>query len=401
MLLRKPAALIATACVTLTVAGCGPDKIEASGADTDADGACVLRVGTAGPLSGPAADFGLSLQGTADLAASEVNAQGGLQVGGQRCRVEIDAYDTGYTSAGAANAAGDFISKGIRFVIGPMGATEVTGMKPLAGRNDMLLVANGFGRDALGPRYPLVFHVAPGPSVWAGPIIAEARKHFAFSRATIVATNDQSGSDIADVNQIRFSQAGIPVSRESYQRDTQDFAPTVARILATNPDLVDFASSPAADAGTMMKQLRQAGYRGIFCRLGGESTAEIARVAGGYGVMKDFFYYSMVDLTQPKMKALSARYQAFAGSPATSLTLGWLPAARALFRAITAAGTTSDTKAVAARLRLDPLADPDLGRGVWTGQQEFGSNQEMSFPFYMGYVQNGQQQPLVRLEANT
>ena len=37
--------------------------------------------------------------------------------------------------------------------------------------NDMLLVANGFGRDALQPRYPLVFHVAPGPSVWAAPII--------------------------------------------------------------------------------------------------------------------------------------------------------------------------------------------------------------------------------------
>jgi branched-chain amino acid transport system substrate-binding protein len=260
-------------------------------------------------------------------------------------------------------------------------------------------VANGFGRDALQPQYPLVFHVAPGPSVWAAPIIAEARNHFSFSNVTIVATSDQSGSDIADVNEIRFTQAGLPASRESYQRGTQDFAPIVSRILGHDPDLVDLASTPAADAGTMVKQLRQAGYTGTFCRLGGESTAEIARVAGGNDVLGNFFYYSMVDLSDPGMQQLSVEYEQIAGRPATSLTLGWLPAARALLRAISAAGSTTDTQAVAARLRQDPLEDPDLGRGVWTGQQEFGVDQEMSFPFYMGYIRDGQPQPLVRLEA--
>jgi branched-chain amino acid transport system substrate-binding protein len=101
------------------------------------------------------------------------------------------------------------------------------------------------------------------------------------------------------------------------------------------------------------------------------------------------------------MKALSATYQQEAGRPATSLTLGWMPGARALFRAITAAGTITDTKAVAAQLRTDALDDPDLGQGVWTGQEEFGVQQEMSFPFYMGSIKNGQVQPLVRLEASS
>lgn len=398
MRVPRSAAAWMVCCMALALAGCGADKVEAGGT-TDENGACMLTIGTLGPLAGPAADFGLSMKGTADLAAAEVNQQGGLRVGERNCHVRVSPYDTGYTSAGAANGAGEFIGQGIRFVIGPMGATEVTGMKPLAGRNDMLLVANGFGRDALQPQYPLVFHVAPGPSVWAAPIIAEARKHFSFNNVTVVATSDQSGSDIADVNEIRFTQAGLPVSRESYQRGTQDFAPIVSRILGHDPDLVDLASTPAADAGTMVKQLRQAGYTGTFCRLGGESTAEIARVAGGNDVLGNFFYYSMVDLSDPRMQQLSAEYEQIAGRPATSLTLGWLPAARALLRAISAAGTTTDTQAVAARLRQDPLEDPDLGRGVWTGQQEFGVDQEMSFPFYMGYIRDGQPQPLVRLEA--
>jgi branched-chain amino acid transport system substrate-binding protein len=395
----RPAVVGAAACLALALTGCGADRIETAAA-AEEGGPCVVEIGTLGPLSGPAADFGLSMKGTADLAAEEVNQAGGLRVGDRTCTVTVHPYDTGYTSAGAANAAGDFVSQGIRFVIGPLGATEVTGMKPLAGRNDMLLVANGFGRDALEPKYPLVFHVAPGPSVWAGPIIAEARKRFDIRNVTVVATNDQSGSDIADVNAIRFREAGLPVTQESYQRGTQDFAPLVSRILSTQPDLVDVASSPAGDAGTMIKQLRQAGYQGAFCRLGGESTAEIARVAGGYEVLGDFFFYSMVDLDDPAMKELSARYELFAGRQATSLTLGWMPGARALLRAISAAGTITDTKAVAEKLRADPLDDPALGHGVWTGMEEFGIQQEMSFPFYAGFVQDGQMQPLVRLEVS-
>jgi branched-chain amino acid transport system substrate-binding protein len=67
-------------CMALALAGCGADKVEAAGT-TGESGACVLTIGTLGPLSGPAADFGLSMKGTADLAAAEVNQQGGLRVG--------------------------------------------------------------------------------------------------------------------------------------------------------------------------------------------------------------------------------------------------------------------------------------------------------------------------------
>lgn len=382
-----------------TLAACGGDA-GTSTATGAATGPCTLKLGTLGPLTGPAADFGLSLQGTTKFVAAEANNAGGLKVGGRTCKVEVVSYDTGYTSAGAASGATDFASKGIKFVIGPLGATELTGMKPVAARQGMLLDANGFGRDALAKEFPLVFHLGPGPFVWSAPIIREAKKQFGFSTAAVIAPNDQSGDDIAIINEEKFKQEGVTVTRDSYQRGTQDFAPIVARLMRGNPDVVDFASSPAGDVGTMIKQLRQAGFKGTFARLGGESTAEILRVAGADNV-KNMFYYAPVDHSKPAIAQLEADYEKATGQKPTGIAIGWIPGARALLRAITKAGTIDDTTKVAAALREDTLVDPALGQGVWTGQQQFGMNQEMSWPFNIGIIKDGKDPVFKQLEADS
>lgn len=399
---RRTAAVIAATGLVTVLAACGEDA--STGGNDTASGAggggdCTLEVGTLGPLTGPAADFGLSMEGAAKFVANEVNEAGGLEVGDKTCQVEIASYDTGYTSAGAANGATEFASKGIKFVIGPLGATELTGMKPVAARHDMLLNANGFGRDALEEKYPLVFHLGPGPFVWAGPIIREAKEEFGFTSAAVIAPNDQSGDDIAIINEEKFKEEGVEVVRDSYQRGTQDFAPIVARLMRGNPDVIDFASSPAGDVGTMINQLRQAGYEGIFARLGGESTAEIQRVAGDN--IRNMFYYAPVDHSKPEIMELAAEYEEVTGQKATGILMGWIPGGRALMRAITEAGTIDDTAAVAEQLREDDLKDPSLGQGVWTGDEQFGVNQEMSWPFNIGIIKDGAEPVFKELEADS
>jgi branched-chain amino acid transport system substrate-binding protein len=396
---RKSWTLFMAAALALTpaLAACGADA-QRNAASGDG-GECVLTLGTLGPLTGPAADFGLSMEAATEFVAWEANQDGGLKVGDETCKVEVSSYDTGYTSAGAATAATEFASQGIKFVVGPLGATELTGMKPVAARHDMLLDANGFGREALEEKYPLVFHLGPGPFVWAGPIIRAAQDEFDFQTAKVIATNDESGDDIAIINEQEFKAAGIDVTRESYQRGNQDFAPIVTRLLRGNPDVIDFASSPAGDVGTMMKQLRQAGYEGVFARLGGESTAEIVRVAGEENV-QDFFYWAPVDHEAPGIVELKPDFKKATGMEATGIALGWIPGARTLLESITEAGTIDDTEAVAEAMRQNDLEDPLLGQGVWTGEEQFGVNQEMSWPFHMGLIKNGSEPTFTELQAD-
>jgi branched-chain amino acid transport system substrate-binding protein len=236
--------------------------------------------------------------------------------------------------------------------------------------------------------------------VWAGPIIAAAQKEFGFKTAKVIAPNDQSGDDIAIVNELKFKEQGIDVTRDAYQRGTQDFAPVVSRLLRGNPGVIDFASSPAGDVGTMIKQLRQAGYMGVFARLGGDSTAEITKVAG-LDNMQNFFFYAPVNFEASEILAILPEFKKATGMDATGISLGWIPGARSLLEAIAKAGTIDDTAAVAQALRTNDLKGPLLGQGVWTGEKEFGVNQEMSWPFNMGLIKNGQKPTFVELSAES
>jgi branched-chain amino acid transport system substrate-binding protein len=70
-------------------------------------------------------------------------------------------------------------------------------------------------------------------------------------------------------------------------------------------------------------------------------------------------------------------------------------------KAITKAGTADDTEKVAAALRSMPAEDPNLGKGLWVGQEIYKINQELSFPFSIGLIVNGKMQPYLRMEAAT
>src|ERR1700712_4295742 len=99
---------------------------------------CEVKIGAMGPMSGGAAQWGLSMEGAATLAAAEANAAGGLQVGAQKCKVTVVSYDSKYTADGAAAGSNALASQDIHFIIGPVGSPEATGIKPVAARNGQI-----------------------------------------------------------------------------------------------------------------------------------------------------------------------------------------------------------------------------------------------------------------------
>jgi branched-chain amino acid transport system substrate-binding protein len=364
--------------------------------------ACEVKLGALGPMSGPAAQWGLAMLGAAELAAAEANARGGLTVGNQRCNVSVVSYDTRYTAEGAAAGINNLASQGVRFVIGPVGSPEVTGAKPVATRHNLLMFANSYAKNAIGLQWPLVFHLGPGPSEWAPPIARIAQQQFGMRSIAIVAPNDQGGTDIASVDAEVYRRLGITATEEYYQRGTTNFAPIVTRLLASRPDAVDTASSPPGDAGLIVRQLRQAGFTGPIGRLGGPGTDEIIRVAGGIDVLRNFYWYEVAPTEDPRVRTISDEYKRLLGRDApenTNLWL-WVVGARMTLRAIERAGTANDTRRVAAALRELPVEDPNLGRGTWTGQAFFGINQELSLPFGMGMILDGRMVGVRRIDVS-
>jgi branched-chain amino acid transport system substrate-binding protein len=58
----------------------------------------------------------------------------------------------------------------------------------------------------------------------------------------------------------------------------------------------------------------------------------------------------------------------------------------------------TDVEKIAAAIRTTPVDDPNLGKGEWTGQKQFGINQELTFPVGMGLIVNGKELGIQRIE---
>jgi branched-chain amino acid transport system substrate-binding protein len=362
--------------------------------------ACEMKLGAMGPMSGGAAQWGLAMNSAAELAAAEVNQEGGVKIGGKTCKVVVVPYDSKYTADGAAAGSNAFAAQDIHLIIGPVGSPEATGIKPVAARNEQVAWNAAYAKNALEPKYPLMFHISPGPGIWADAVIKKAKTVFPMKTVALIAPNDQGGTDIADVDADAYKANDVTATKEYYQRGTTNFAPIVTRVLASNPDVVDTASSPPGDAGVIIKQLRLAGFNGPVGRLGGPGTDEILRVAGGIDVVKNFYWFETIPTEDPKIREIDAEYKKLLGKDPVGGTSFWadLPAARLTLKAVSAAGT-DDAKAVAAALRKLPVDDPNIGKGYWTGQKQYGIAQELSFPIGIGIIKDGKNQGVARQDA--
>jgi branched-chain amino acid transport system substrate-binding protein len=146
---------------TKTMAAAALAVVTSAGAHAQS---CEIKIGAMGPMSGGAAQWGLAMAGAAELAAAEVNADGGIQIGGKKCKVTVVSYDSKYTADGAAAGSNALASQGIKLIIGPVGSPEATGIKPVAARNEQLAWNAAYAKNSLEPKFPLMFHVAPGSS---------------------------------------------------------------------------------------------------------------------------------------------------------------------------------------------------------------------------------------------
>lgn len=358
------------------------------------------KIGVVAAQSGPAAQWGIAARKATEFVVAEANRDQIFKIDGKPVKLTVVSIDGKYSVEGSAAGANTLASQGIKIIIGGAGSPEVTGMKPIAARNNMLLMVSSYAKNAIGPQWPLVFHNSPGPSAWADPIIKFAKEKFKFASVIIVAPNDQGGTDIASVNAEAFKANDVTATVEYYQRGTTNFAPIVTRIMNANPGSVDLASSPPGDAGTLVKQLRQAGFKGAIGRLGGPGYSEISRIAGGDAVLKNFYWFEPIVIDDNTRK-LDMDYKTLMGEerPENNLFYQWVISARMVVRAAAEAGSVTDTAKIAQILRKMPASDHQIGQGHWVGQKFFGINQELSFPFGVGMVADGVVQPVKSMPA--
>src|SRR5437660_4776261 len=269
-------ASIATIAVVALVAAAGT-RTPSSAEDK------TLTIGVLGPLSGGAASYGVELVRGAEMRADEINKAGGLKVGADTYRIKLVSYDHKALAADAATAANKLVFQDkVKYIIGNAVGATCNAVQTVTEPEKVLFSFVCWGTNNLGPDKPHSFRAMLSQWEVAEPFYRWVKeKHPAVKRVALISPNDTSGKDTNTAVVKALKGLAFEVAAdEYYERGTKDFYPVLTKILAQKPDMIDVAAAPPGEAGLILKQAMELGFKGAKSWTAGIDHFTIISVAG-------------------------------------------------------------------------------------------------------------------------
>jgi branched-chain amino acid transport system substrate-binding protein len=222
-----------------------------------------VKIGFLAPLTGEVAAWGLPGLYGVQMWAEQVNAAGGINIGGDPYQVEIVSYDDEYAPEKARAGASKLIHEdGVKFIM-MLGGDPWPAVQPLANQAEML-VSTLLPSD-LSPDTPYLIapcEVHPIYNVTGVEWLAENKPE--LKKAVICAQDDALGRPSVATYLSAFDAGGIEMVADPlfFDISTTDFAPVMTSLLANNPDILCLDTCYADFVHPLCEQAYQQGYKG-------------------------------------------------------------------------------------------------------------------------------------------
>ena len=229
-----------------------------------------LDIGIVTPLTGPIANLGTSIQNAALMAIEDQNEQGGITIGGQKYVLDPIIRDSKADVVVAKSLAEELVyDKKVKVIIGPC-IGDAVGAQAVTERNKIISFMLGpIGPSMSGPNKPYTFFFAAPTPAQFNTGAAYIHKFYPNAKTVVTIIPDLPHAPVTlDAVQMICKLYGLNwLSAEKFPITTKDFMPFITRALAKNPDIID-TSNTGGDMGALaallIKQLREAGYKGII-----------------------------------------------------------------------------------------------------------------------------------------
>jgi len=280
-----------------------------------ADG--TLKIGVLGVMSGPAASWGLTNRYCAEATANMYNAKGGVDIGGEKYKIEIvavdDKNDPKLTVSGAERLTQQ---EGIKYIIGPNVDTTAASVRPVAEHNGALYFPYAFSKELYtAPASNAVLGMIA--SYQAGPIIYKyLMDKKGVKSAAFVARNESDPLNQRNEGVEAAKKLGLTVlsAEDTYEPGTTDFYPVMSKVVGSNPDLIVLSGVAPADAPLLIRTARELGFKGT---LSTETAQDAKVIKEGAGDAADGFISvggaSTPEIRSAYMEDFAKRYAKVAG----------------------------------------------------------------------------------------
>jgi branched-chain amino acid transport system substrate-binding protein len=352
-----------------------------------------LTIGLLGPLSGGAASYGVELMRGAELRVEEINKAGGLKVGADAYRIKLVSYDHKAQAADTATATNKLIFQDkVKYIIGNAVGATCNAAQTITEPNKVMFAFVCWGTNNLAPEKPYSFRSMLSQWELTEPFYRWVKEnHPKIKRVAAISPNDTSGKDTNTAVVKALKALGFEVAAdEYYERGTKDFYPVLTKILAQKPDMIDVAAAPPGEAGLILKQAMELGFKGAKGWTAGINPFTIISVAGreaAEGVWSPANINVKGDHVSAAVRKFGETYEKRYGEVPGAIAVANYAAFDVFTQAMQKAGSV-DTDKVLAVLTKEQF------QTVWGplaigGKETYGIDRQFLYPLVISEVRQG------------
>ena len=261
----------------LMVSGCGESEESAT---ENGEAVRVVKIGQAGPLTGPIAHLGKDNENGVRLAIEEANAAG-LVIGGQKIRFELVSEDDEGNPQKGTVVAQKIVDAGVAGIIGHLNSgTTIPASKIYNDAGIAQISPSATNVDYTNQGYKTAFRVMANDAQQGVVLGNFAVNSLSAGRIAVIDDRSAYGKGLADQFELAAKAAGADiVTREFTDLTKTDFTAILTRIKGMEVDLV-FCGCLDSQTGPMMKQFKNLGLNAIFLSGDGSQTKQFLTLAG-------------------------------------------------------------------------------------------------------------------------
>ncbi len=235
-----------------------------------------VKVGIMIPTTGGTATDGKDMESAIKLAVDEINASGGLL--GKT--IVTETGDDACDPQQAVAAASKLISAGVVGVVGGYCSSATLPTLALYGEAKVPFVITASNSTALVGANPGIGFMINSTGDAQADTAVGLFESIGVKSIAIVHMGEAYSEDLAKISRSKWEAKGHKVvAYEVVNKGEQDFSSLVTTLKSKSPDAI-FWTAYYAEGSLLVKQLRQAGYRGKIAIGDGSNSPKFIEIAG-------------------------------------------------------------------------------------------------------------------------
>ena len=269
----------------------------------------VVKIGFAGPLTGPISHVGKDEQFGAQLALDDANAKG-VTLAGQKVKFELMSEDDQADPRTATTVAQRLVDAGVKGVIGHVTSGAAIPASRIYEQAGIPAITPSSTSPKLTRQgYKTTYRVIANDTQQGSAMAKFATGVLKAHRIAVIDDRTAYGQGLADALVDSLKQLGIkPVGREFTNDKATDFSAILTKLKAAKPDAIFYGGMDAQGA-PLLKQMKQLGISAKYLSGDGVCTAEMIKIAGA--AMSGDVYCTQAGIPMDRMPAGKAFNERF------------------------------------------------------------------------------------------